>query len=212
MTDLRELPVTMLQGTSTTLGALTAGRASLLVNVASKCGLTPQYAALERLYTEYGPRGFTVIGFPCNQFRGQEPGSSAEIAQFCSSTYGVTFPMSVKVEVNGDGRDPIYAVLTVPGHPWCRRRRHVELRQVRAQSRRERRCPVLPEDGAGCSGAPARHRGRPAGLGRWRRRRWARWPVRTVNRPHDVSRDAACGSVLAASRPRDRCVPGVAGR
>ena len=112
MTDLRELPVTLLEGTSTTLGALTAGRASLLVNVASECGLTPQYAALERLYTEYGPQGFTVIGFPCNQFKGQEPGSSAEIAQFCSSTYGVTFPMSVKVEVNGEGRDPIYAVLT----------------------------------------------------------------------------------------------------
>jgi len=112
MTDLLELPVTTLQGSSTTLGALAGGRAALLVNVASKCGLTPQYATLERLHTEYGPRGFTVIGFPCNQFRGQEPGSSAEIAEFCSATYGVTFPMSDKVEVNGDHRDPIFALLT----------------------------------------------------------------------------------------------------
>ncbi|WP_407666887.1 glutathione peroxidase [Nakamurella alba] len=83
-----------------------------MVNVASKCGLTPQYAGLEALQKELSGRGFTVIGFPCNQFMGQEPGTSEEIAEFCSATYGVTFPMSDKVEVNGDGKDAIYSALT----------------------------------------------------------------------------------------------------
>ncbi len=84
------------------------GKALLLVNVASKCGLTPQYEGLERLQKTYGDRGFTVLGFPCNQFGGQEPGSAEEIATFCSATYGVTFPMFEKVEVNGDERHPVY--------------------------------------------------------------------------------------------------------
>ncbi|WP_282791471.1 glutathione peroxidase [Streptomyces sp. CC224B] len=84
------------------------GKAVLIVNVASKCGLTPQYAGLERLQETYGPRGFTVLGVPCNQFMGQEPGTSAEIAEFCSATYGVTFPMTEKVDVNGDDRHPLY--------------------------------------------------------------------------------------------------------
>ena len=88
-----------------------AGQLTLVVNVASRCGLTPQYAGLERLQERYASRGFTVLGVPCNQFRGQEPGSSEEIAQFCSATYGVTFPMTEKVEVNGDGRHPLYAGL-----------------------------------------------------------------------------------------------------
>jgi glutathione peroxidase len=109
---LLDLPVTTLDSSATTLGELTAGGAALVVNVASRCGLTPQYADLEQLHRELSGRGFTVIGFPCNQFMGQEPGSEAEIAQFCSTTYGVTFPMSAKVEVNGAGRDPIYAALT----------------------------------------------------------------------------------------------------
>src|SRR3954470_9464162 len=78
-----------------------AGRAVLIVNVASKCGLTPQYAGLERLHERYAGQGFTVLGVPCNQFMGQEPGSAEEIAEFCSATYGVTFPMTEKVEVNG---------------------------------------------------------------------------------------------------------------
>lgn len=112
MSDLLELPVTTLQGRRTSLGALTAGRAALLVNVASRCGLTPQYGGLESLHTELAARGFTVIGFPSNQFHGQEPGTAAEIEEFCSTTYGVTFPMSDKVEVNGPGRDPIYTRLT----------------------------------------------------------------------------------------------------
>ncbi|MCB0977152.1 MAG: glutathione peroxidase [Acidimicrobiales bacterium] len=88
------------------------GKVALVVNVASKCGLTPQYEGLERLQETYGDRGFTVLGFPCNQFMGQEPGTSEEIATFCSNTYGVTFPMFEKVDVNGDDRTPLYAELT----------------------------------------------------------------------------------------------------
>ena len=112
MSDLLDLPVTTLQGEPTTLGALTGGKTALVVNVASKCGLTPQYSQLEALHEEYGPRGFTVVGVPCNQFMGQEPGSAEEIAAFCSATYGVTFPMTEKVEVNGPGAHPLYQRLT----------------------------------------------------------------------------------------------------
>ncbi len=111
MSDLLDQPLTTLDGEPTTLGALTAGRTALVVNVASKCGLTPQYGALEALQKEYADRGFTVIGVPCNQFKGQEPGTAEEIAEFCSATYGVTFPMTEKVEVNGDGRHPLYQQL-----------------------------------------------------------------------------------------------------
>ena len=112
MSDLLELPVTTLRGEPTTLGALTDGHPALVVNVASRCGLTPQYSQLEALHEEYGPRGFTVVGVPCNQFKGQEPGSAEEIAEFCSATYGVTFPMTDKVEVNGPGAHPVYQRLT----------------------------------------------------------------------------------------------------
>jgi glutathione peroxidase len=83
-----------------------------VVNVASRCGLTPQYSQLEALHEEYGPRGFAVVGVPCNQFMGQEPGTAEDIASFCSATYGVTFPMTEKVEVNGDGAHPVYRRLT----------------------------------------------------------------------------------------------------
>ncbi|AYC40564.1 glutathione peroxidase [Streptomyces griseorubiginosus] len=85
-----------------------AGKAVLVVNVASKCGLTPQYNGLEKLQERYAERGFTVLGVPCNQFLGQEPGSAEEIAEFCSATYGVTFPLTEKVEVNGEGRHALY--------------------------------------------------------------------------------------------------------
>jgi glutathione peroxidase len=112
MSDLLDLPLTTLDGEPTTLGALTGGRAALVVNVASKCGLTPQYSALEALQKEYADKGFTVIGVPCNQFKGQEPGTAEEIAEFCSATYGVTFPMTDKVEVNGPGAHPVYQRLT----------------------------------------------------------------------------------------------------
>ncbi len=107
--SLLDLPVETLSGESTTLGALTGGKAALVVNVASKCGLTPQYTALEALHAA---GAVTVVGVPCNQFKGQEPGSAQEIAQFCSATYGVTFPMLVKTEVNGPGRSPLFDLLT----------------------------------------------------------------------------------------------------
>ena len=89
-----------------------SGKVALLVNVASKCGLTPQYEGLERLQETYGDRGFTVLGFPCNQVLGQEPGTAEEVAEFCSTTYGMSFPLFEKNEVNGDGRHPLYAELT----------------------------------------------------------------------------------------------------
>ena len=87
------------------------GKAVLVVNVASQCGLTPQYTGLEELHEKYAARGFSVLGVPCNQFGGQEPGSSDEIATFCSTNYGVTFPMTEKVDVNGDGRHALYPQL-----------------------------------------------------------------------------------------------------
>jgi glutathione peroxidase len=108
-----EHKISRLDGTPTTLGEITGGRPALIVNVASKCGLTPQYAKLEQLHETYAARGFTVVGVPCNQFGGQEPGSAEEIAEFCSATYGVTFPMTEKVDVNGDNQHPLYAELTL---------------------------------------------------------------------------------------------------
>jgi glutathione peroxidase len=84
------------------------GRLLLIVNVASRCGFTPQYAGLEALWQRFGGRGLVVMGFPCNQFAGQEPGDEAEIASFCSTTYGVSFPMFAKIDVNGDGAHPLY--------------------------------------------------------------------------------------------------------
>jgi glutathione peroxidase len=109
--SLHDTPIARLDGTPTTLGEITAGNPALLVNVASKCGLTPQYAQLEKLHEDLQSRGFTVVGIPCNQFGGQEPGTAGEIAEFCSATYGVTFPMTEKVEVNGPGRHPLYDAL-----------------------------------------------------------------------------------------------------
>jgi glutathione peroxidase len=106
-----DAPIQTLQGAPTKLADF-RGKALLLVNVASKCGLTPQYTGLEALHEKFAPRGFSVIGFPCNQFGGQEPGSAEQIQTFCSMTYGVTFPMTEKIEVNGAGRHPIYRELT----------------------------------------------------------------------------------------------------
>ncbi len=88
------------------------GKTVLIVNVASKCGLTPQYEGLENLQKTYGDRGFSVVGFPCNQFMGQEPGTAEEIQTFCSTTYGVTFPLFEKIDVNGPDQHPLYAQLT----------------------------------------------------------------------------------------------------
>jgi glutathione peroxidase len=108
---LYDIPIHTLQGDDAKLGDY-KGKTLLLVNVASKCGLTPQYEGLERLQKTYGDRGFSVIGFPSNQFAGQEPGTPEEIAQFCSATYGVTFPLTEKIDVNGENRHPIYVELT----------------------------------------------------------------------------------------------------
>ncbi|MFJ5723820.1 glutathione peroxidase [Streptomyces sp. NPDC093149] len=108
---LYDIPLRTLTGEPTSLADY-RGRAVLLVNVASKCGLTPQYAGLERLQNAYGDRGFTVLGVPCNQFAGQEPGTPEEIRTFCSTTYGVSFPLLEKTDVNGEGRHPLYAELT----------------------------------------------------------------------------------------------------
>jgi glutathione peroxidase len=107
---ITSIPLANLDGTPQSLEPH-AGKAILLVNVASKCGLTPQYEGLENLQKTYGTRGFTVIGVPCNQFLGQEPGTPEEIATFCSATYGVTFPLTEKIEVNGEGRHPLFDVL-----------------------------------------------------------------------------------------------------
>ena len=108
---LNNIALTTLDGRPTTLAELSDG-ATLVVNVASKCGLTPQYTALERLAKDYRERGLTVVGVPCNQFMGQEPGTADEIQKFCSTTYGVTFPLLAKTDVNGDDRHPLYAELT----------------------------------------------------------------------------------------------------
>jgi glutathione peroxidase len=111
-TDLLDTPLSTLQGEPTTLRALTRGGAALVVNVASRCGLTPQYTQLEALQREFGARGLTVVGVPCNQFAGQEPGTAEEIAGFCSATYGVTFPMTEKLDVNGPGAHPLFQRLS----------------------------------------------------------------------------------------------------
>lgn len=105
-----EHPIRTLDGQPASL-ADHQGEALLLVNVASKCGLTPQYTGLEQLQQLYGDQGLQVLGFPCNQFGGQEPGSAEEIAEFCSTTYGVSFPLFEKIDVNGADRHPIYAEL-----------------------------------------------------------------------------------------------------
>ncbi|MEU5694166.1 glutathione peroxidase [Actinosynnema sp. NPDC020468] len=109
--SIHDIPVSTLSGEPSSLGSL-RGKAVLVVNVASRCGLTPQYAGLERLQERYAARGFSVVGFPCNQFAGQEPGTAEEIATFCSTTYGVSFPLFEKIDVNGPERHPVYAELT----------------------------------------------------------------------------------------------------
>ncbi|WP_240194001.1 MULTISPECIES: glutathione peroxidase [unclassified Gordonia (in: high G+C Gram-positive bacteria)] len=108
--SVKTVPVAALDGSALDLSSFEGPL--LVVNVASKCGLTPQYSALEKLQETYGPRGLTVVGMPCNQFMGQEPGTAEEIATFCSTTYGVSFPLLEKADVNGDDRHPLYDVLT----------------------------------------------------------------------------------------------------
>lgn len=142
MTDFYSFRVKGIDGVGDLLAPL-RGSVALVVNVASQCGYTPQYAGLERLYRELKGQRFTVIGFPCNQFGQQEPGAEADIIRFCTVNYNVTFPLSTKVEVNGANRHPLYAWLTAPENgcwlqqscvhsaampgdtdPLCSRRRH----------------------------------------------------------------------------------------
>jgi len=107
MPTLHDFTQTTLDGKPKSLADF-KGKPVLVVNVASKCGLTPQYAGLQKLQETYGARGFAVLGFPCNQFAGQEPGSEAQIAEFCTKNYGVTFPMFAKLDVNGAARAPLF--------------------------------------------------------------------------------------------------------
>jgi len=113
MSGFYDIPVKGIDGTPDLLGKL-RGKVTLAVNVASRCGLTPQYAGLEQLQKELQEQNFTVVGFPCNQFGAQEPGTEQEIVQFCQRQYDVSFPMSAKLEVNGPGRHALYQFLTSP--------------------------------------------------------------------------------------------------
>jgi len=110
MSTIHDIPVHTLDGRATTLEPY-AGRVLLIVNVASRCGFTPQYEGLEALHREYEPRGLTILGFPCNQFGAQEPGNAEEIATFCSTTYDVTFPLFEKVDVNGANAHALFRLL-----------------------------------------------------------------------------------------------------
>ena len=110
MSELYDIEVTTLDGQTKDLRDV-EGKVALFVNVASKCGFTPQYAGLEQLYEKYSDQGFVILGFPCNQFGAQEPGSESEIASFCEKNYGVSFPMHSKIEVNGPGTHPVYRYL-----------------------------------------------------------------------------------------------------
>lgn len=114
MSTFHDIQVTSLDGSALLLDRF-VDQVVLVVNVASQCGLTPQYEGLERLQKRFGPRGFTVLGVPCNQFAGQEPGSEAEIEAFCTTRYGVTFPLTAKSVVNGEARDTLYTLLAGPG-------------------------------------------------------------------------------------------------
>jgi glutathione peroxidase len=118
MNTFYDFKVQGLDGSDNILGPL-RGKVTLAVNVASKCGFTPQYSGLEQLYKELHSKNFTIVGFPCNQFGAQEPGSAADIQNFCSVNYGVTFPLAAKIDVNGANRHPLYAWLTAPdnGYP-----------------------------------------------------------------------------------------------
>lgn len=157
MSAFHELNLTALDGQVLPLAPF-KGHVVLVVNVASKCGLTPQYAALENLYQQYKGKGFSVLGLPCNQFAGQEPGTEQEIKDFCSLNYGVTFPLSSKLEVNGHERHQLYKLLagegaefpaTSPGTSknscwvktvgYWRGSRHVRRRMIRAWSRRSKK-------------------------------------------------------------------------
>jgi hypothetical protein len=144
MTNVHDFTLNTLDGGARSLGDF-KGQALLLVNVASECGLTPQYAGLQALHAELEGQGFSVLGFPCNQFGAQEPGTAAQIQTFCTKNYGVTFPLFAKLEVNGPGpRAPLRAPHPA-GHPAGRPRRYrLELREVPGGERRAGPGPLLP--------------------------------------------------------------------
>ena len=153
MANTHDFTATTIDGTAKPLKDY-AGKALLIVNVASQCGLTPQYAGLQELHEKYGARGLAVLGFPCNQFGGQEPGSEGQIKTFCETKFGVTFPMFAKVEVNGAGRHPLYAFLTSQStSPDGARRHPVELRQVPHRQGRHRDRALRADGNAGVGGA-----------------------------------------------------------
>ncbi len=139
---LNDVPLTRIDGEPTSLGAF-AGNVILVVNVASKCGQTPQYESLERLYAAERERGLVVLGFPSNQFRAQEPGTNEEIAAFCSATYGVTFPMFEKIDVNGPNRHPLYSELVEAAPEAKERDDAFRLRLESFGTKRERPNDVL---------------------------------------------------------------------
>jgi len=116
-TSLQDIPLKDIDGKETSLKAY-QGKVVLVVNVASKCGLTPQYKALEAIYEKYKDKGFVILAFPCNQFNGQEPGTNDQIKQFCADKYSVTFPLFDKIEVNGPNRHPLYVALAGPDSPF----------------------------------------------------------------------------------------------
>ena len=172
--NIRDIPLTTIDGDRASLADY-RGQVVMVVNVASRCGLTPQYEKLEALQREYGDRGFTVLGFPCNQFAGQEPGDAEDIKEFCSMTYGVSFPLMQKVKVNGRNRHPLYAELTkVTDAAGKAGTRQVELREVRRAPRRRGR--ALP------SGHAARRPGDPR-RDRARARRVRRRLIRVADPP-----------------------------
>ena len=164
--SLYDIPLTTLDGQPGSLGDL-AGKTLLVVNVASKCGLTPQYNGLERLQERFAERGFSVVGFPCNQFGGQEPGSAEEIAEFCSATYGVTFPMFEKIDVNGAGRHPVYTELTeLPDADGAAGDIQWNFEKFLIEPGGQGHRPVPPPDRARVRRGRHRHRGRPPRLTR----------------------------------------------
>ncbi|MGI4941971.1 MAG: glutathione peroxidase [Janthinobacterium lividum] len=141
LTNLGTIPFVRPDGTEARLADF-SNRVVLVVNVASKCGLTPQYASLEAMYRAHRDGGFSVLGFPCNQFRGQEPGSDAEIQEFCRTSYDVSFPVFAKIEVNGSGRHPLYAAL-VAACPDATEKLEGGMRETLA---RHGLAPAVPED------------------------------------------------------------------
>ena len=148
MTTLGDFKATGIDGTETDL-ATYEGQVVLVVNTASQCGFTPQYKGLQELQDTYGERGFTVLGFPCDQFGGQEPGSEDEIASFCERNFGVDFPLFAKVDVNGDEAHPLFAWLRKEKCGPARRADQVELHQVPHRPRRRGHRPVRPHHQAG---------------------------------------------------------------